>query len=575
MTLCLHARKSGKRKPTRIGSATSTKSAPNGVTKDSSQKKPILKSNLHFKERKNPPQRVRILSGSSSRSTPSVIELSPVPKTTVTPPVSNRRFSAGNAHPPFGKYRNSPPSHLLRLETPNTPAKKNGRKLRGNKFEVVPPVKPKKAFEKKVDYDSWGDDSGNESDGEQVRYMPHPHPVAFYPQPAIVYGAPFPVYYPPPPKGAKGSRRYKGKKKERGYRDIYHDRKNVKRRSRRSPLVKRRSVRQPLVEDTPSDSSPTCVTDVSDDERPQYQYIFAGHNTYDPYGEQISMHFALPAMTPLTSDRTPSLQEYYRPTLQVCEDFLGREVDKMIREIVRESINTLADDIIMEKVECRDPVEDWMNRLIDQTVHQCCYDIVKESAIELADEHLNNTYMNNIIDDVIDDIIFEVGPAVVDDAVFETLLDKFLEDEVILPEILEESKEVSKEVIQGYDDKITQRELKAVTLKAEDKLADSLCLQYLLSTIARQGQLWSESDYSSRYLDNLIVNTLIEQFMNVIHDREKTLNNKPLKKLHQKVVTDVALDVLLQKLSASLDEDVADVDEYERGVVDGLQLPVL
>ncbi|XP_050417029.1 uncharacterized protein LOC126830664 isoform X1 [Patella vulgata] len=629
--------KLGKNRPTkvRVGSGSSTRSNPRYTHKNTSYNtgKPILNNQNGLKQRRDVPLKVRIASGSSTRSTPSEIENVPLRKSALTPPISSRKYSPAHSHPPFGKYRKSPPAHLSRLESPNTAEVNNGRKLRGNKFDVVPPVKPKKAFERKVDYDSWGDDSGNESDDEQVHYMPQPHPVAFYPPPTVVYGAPFPVYYPPPPKGARGNRRGQKKKSDRGYKDMYRDRRsyNSKRKSKskpprsplRSPLVTRRSVPRKRNDDsfdTPSASCPSCVTDLSDDEKPRYQYIFAGHNTYDPYGEEmdnspatylikkpkfasdfvdwfieeclleefvpdalIEIYDELEQQAARYGNSFPSAREsdpekiiraFYKPTLQVCEDFLGREIDKMLRDIVLDAINSLADDQIMEKIERVDPLEEWLNRLINETIHQCCYDIVKDTAVEMADDHIEREYRNNILDDVITDYIIEIGPSLVNDSVFELLLERFIEEEVIKPEVADDSREIAKEIIQSYDNKIIKRELQAVTRQAEDKLADSLCLEYLLSTIARQGQLWTESDYASRYLDNIVVNTLIEQFLTVLHNRDKTLNNKPLKKLHQKVVTDVALDVLLQKLSSTLDEDIADVDEYERGILDDLEPPL-
>lgn len=51
----------------------------------------------------------------------------------------------------------------------------------------------------KPDYDSWGEDSDDEEEKENDRYRYKPRP---YPQQSpLVFGAPLPVYYPPPPRG--------------------------------------------------------------------------------------------------------------------------------------------------------------------------------------------------------------------------------------------------------------------------------------------------------------------------------------------------------------------------------------
>ena len=50
------------------------------------------------------------------------------------------------------------------------------------------------------DYDSWGEESDDSEDDDQGQYMPQPYPMQPYPAPPqVVFGAPFPMFYPPPP----------------------------------------------------------------------------------------------------------------------------------------------------------------------------------------------------------------------------------------------------------------------------------------------------------------------------------------------------------------------------------------
>ena len=91
--------------------------------------------------------------------------------------------------------------------------------------------------QQQLDYDSWGeeDDDDYEEDEENPaeytnrgvrggggvskrRYKPQPYasPVQTYSNlPQVVYGAPFPVYYPPPPRGSKGAKKIQARRQEK------------------------------------------------------------------------------------------------------------------------------------------------------------------------------------------------------------------------------------------------------------------------------------------------------------------------------------------------------------------------
>lgn len=40
-----------------------------------------------------------------------------------------------------------------------------------------------------------------------------------------------------------------------------------------------------------------------------------------------------------------------------------------------------------------------------------------------------------------------------------------------------------------------------ISKKAGDRLMESICLEYLLSLISRQGKVWNESDHANKFLD--------------------------------------------------------------------------
>lgn len=116
---------------------------------------------------------------------------------------------ARSGHSPYGNYRQSTPPYLPRLETPPE-HEQNRRQLRGDRYEVVPPLKEsRKQQSRNTDYDSWGEESEGDEDEEPGQYMPQPYPYQVQPYPQVVFGAPFPVFYPPPPPPARNRRKSK------------------------------------------------------------------------------------------------------------------------------------------------------------------------------------------------------------------------------------------------------------------------------------------------------------------------------------------------------------------------------
>lgn len=87
-----------------------------------------------------------------------------------------------------------------------------------------------------TDYDSWGEESDDEPDVDPGHYMPYPYQFAAPPQ--VVFGAPFPVYYPPPPPPVKSQRRRKPKT-ENDYSPPQNRRKSPGVEPTRQPLVER------------------------------------------------------------------------------------------------------------------------------------------------------------------------------------------------------------------------------------------------------------------------------------------------------------------------------------------------
>ena len=66
----------------------------------------------------------------------------------------------------------------------------------------------------------------------------------------------------------------------------------------------------------------------------------------------------------------------------------------------------------------------------------------------------------------------------------------------------------------------------------------------------------------------MILTQLLTQYLNVRNQLNYTIRNGPLRRLHEKLVTDVAVDVILEELDSQLEEDLEDLHEYETSLDD-------
>lgn len=244
-------------------------------------------------------------------------------------------------------------------------------------------------------------------------------------------------------------------------------------------------------------------------------------------------------------------------------------IKELLHDIVKESASELAEDYLEEKRLQHDPLDEFLTSLLSDAVDLSVRELVREAVVEMAESHMLDTQATQIYLGVFQDHLKEIMPDVLNEVQFELIAEEFIQEEVIAPEVEEESTSIAKETLKHYDNKVARREFSEVFRKAGQQLADSMLVGYLMSVIARQGKLHTQNDHNNKYLDNLIMNIAMEQYFNVQKMRDKTTQNRPLRKLHEKAFIDVSLDACLKQLTASLDEDLADVDEYERGINDG------
>ncbi|XP_059157809.1 uncharacterized protein LOC131942104 [Physella acuta] len=524
-----------------------------------------------------------------------------------------------STHPPYGKYRRTPSPYLPKLSP--EPAKATKVPVNGvykSKFEKIPPVRAKNAFLPKTpDYDSWGEESSNDDDYldddddeeekiEPVRkkhrhrnsvskrykpqpYKPQPYPPNMYLHPQVIYGAPYSLYYPPPPAGAR-------KNKNNAQFSKSTSQKYPRKVSRSGIPVRKKKMISPVHHSVPVYPAaypmvPTVMfqqdleeTEETEEEDENMKLALAHWKNHPLFASDFCNWFIDDCLnTDLLPDflidilheikYMPYDHPLFLPSIYTCEDILSDHVAEMALEIVRETASELANDYIDEKLLQEDPLEKFLSDLIEDAVRMGARDIVRSSVIEIAEDYVQTEFSTGVINSLLHDHMMEIGPELLEELTFDIIAEDFIDSEVISSEVKEEAEVIARETIQYYDDKVLRREFKEVSTHAREKLTDTVIMEYLLKMMSQHGHLWAETDHHNKFLDDMIFNTSLAQIFNVHKQREKTLQCKPLQKLHEKVVSDVALDVFLQHLTLALDEDLADVDEYERGVTDSTSHP--
>ncbi|CAF0990634.1 unnamed protein product [Adineta ricciae] len=130
---------------------------------------------------------------------------------------------------------------------------------------------------------------------------------------------------------------------------------------------------------------------------------------------------------------------------------------------------------------------------------------------------------------------------------------------------------------------VSQVQLNSISKHAQNKLLDTIVLDQLIRKYIGQSGSVVDVDDLSRFLDgthtylNLyiffihvilatILDNLIYQYQDITESRSRTLDNYALRKFHLNSFMNMTMDLLLTELSASLIEDMKDLDEQERRV---------
>ncbi|XP_074658016.1 uncharacterized protein LOC141910992 [Tubulanus polymorphus] len=284
----------------------------------------------------------------------------------------------------------------------------------------------------------------------------------------------------------------------------------------------------------------------------------------EEYLEEEIPEFLLDWLTYI--DSLPADHPWFVPSMHYIEDLILDEVILMSKDIVLELAQQTVNDYLNKQMDQkRDPLEDFLDSIFGDVIYTLGTETVKEGMRELADEYMENALVYDILMEAADSIISEDAEGILEDAIMDVTVEDIIDEHYLTPHIDDQSDSVAREILTHYDTKQRRKMIKELAEMANKKLLDSMLLEEILSSVAHQGKIWTQSHYSDKLFNELILDVLLGQYFDVPNEFAVTADDKALRKLHEKMVTDVALDVLLDELNLELDEDLAMLDDNERG----------
>lgn len=244
--------------------------------------------------------------------------------------------------------------------------------------------------------------------------------------------------------------------------------------------------------------------------------------------------------------------------------------DTLVDEIIPDIIEDVITEILkMSLSPLPEPEEVWSPRtrssfdLLDELMMKVVAEeglgVVREALRELVTDYMEMSVVENIVDELVKDEM----SVIVEKGLSEATQENIVDEDYVGEEVRVGAHQVVVEVLQYYTDKKRTREIKKVEQYAVKKMVDTACLDKLLSIVTGLGVAEVADEFGDKPLDDMILTILLDQYMDVYTKQRSTLDNAPIKRWHKNLMADVALDLILDELCNSLDEDLADLDEYE------------
>lgn len=217
------------------------------------------------------------------------------------------------------------------------------------------------------------------------------------------------------------------------------------------------------------------------------------------------------------------------------------------------------------------PAVSILETLLEEEICDLTRGLIRNVFEEFANIHLTSIIISEFLTELIEETIIPILPQIVKEAVHEVLLEEILQED-ILPGVLdEEMRHVALLELGEHASKVYEQQLGEVRTYAGKRLIDMFLLEIMLKALGNEGRAFSEEVELDRMLDSSMLDILLDQYLNISHSNCTTIDNVALKDYHVKAFTDVALNVILTEMSEHMDEDMADLFEYERQVETSLK----
>lgn len=249
----------------------------------------------------------------------------------------------------------------------------------------------------------------------------------------------------------------------------------------------------------------------------------------------------------------------YKVSEWVCREIIDQEVTAFIYEVTL-GVYYSHGGITYSR---QDPSVKVCDSIIGEVVQEFAGQLVRSLVEEMVLGHMAVIKAGNWLENFILETIEPMLPVVVTEAVSGFQNDDPLDD-IIDEVITSELRQVVIDVWQELMEVDKEKQVKKLSVYAEDHLLDSMCLQHLLSQLAGDNLSFHVRNYTQQALDGMLCGLLIRNYLAMNDQLEATRGNPTVKEFHEEVFCDVALDVLLEELTANLDEDMQDLLEHEK-----------
>lgn len=245
--------------------------------------------------------------------------------------------------------------------------------------------------------------------------------------------------------------------------------------------------------------------------------------------------------------------------------------ERVLQEIIEDDVTAFIQDIALgifcshgrSDLSREDPLLKVSFDIVNEVVKEFTSQVVHSTVEEIVHSHMTliktGDWLDNFILEAMSPmvlmVVFEAIQQVKDDDVINGII-----DEVIQPQLRQVIIELWRDIAESNRNK----QIEKVSLFAKDHFLDALFLQHLLSQLAGDSSSLYFSDYTDQVLDGIICGLLTSQYLAINDDLEATQSNSVVRRFHEKVFCDVALDVLMQELTAHLDEDLHELHESEK-----------